>query len=187
MGEQEGEEKAELAWQTLRTEKTAAAAHDRLVEEADKRREEAYSKRMAEEAAKREAEEKEKRAEEEARKAAMPTGPTGPTAVATGGTGGETGSDDEEVEEEGPVGPPVSLEPIFDEHGCVSNAGYVWCAGANDGVGKCLRPWEEFCKKLPPLPPVNATPAYDPASDSEILKLKAELSMAKEVLVEAKK
>jgi hypothetical protein len=37
----------------------------------------------------------------------------------------------------------VSVGSDRDSHGCIGSAGYQWC----EEKGKCLRSWEEECKK----------------------------------------
>ena len=39
-----------------------------------------------------------------------------------------------------------------DEHGCLTAAGYSWCAAKN----KCIRPWEQYCTAATPKTAVFA-------------------------------
>ena len=53
-----------------------------------------------------------------------------------------------------------TIKPIWwdkDEHGCYVSAWYTWCSAKN----KCIRPWEEKCKKEEIKIPKNCTSWYD--------------------------
>ena len=55
-----------------------------------------------------------------------------------------------------PPASPLIVGNDKDEHGCISSAGYSWCAVKN----KCLRVWEEKCETSPIQKPITCTPNW---------------------------